>query len=79
MCLLTRDEAEQFYACHRQQPFFVQLIDFITSGRIVAMELLLEGSSIPQPSSSACARHCAHRACDQTLCNMTGGHAHVSL
>ena len=65
MCLLTRDEAEQFYACHQQQPFFVQLIDFMTSGRIVAMELLSEGTSTPEPSS-ACARHCAHRACDQT-------------
>ena len=43
MCLLTREEAAGFYAVHSQQPFFPSLLDFMTSGRIVAIELLSEG------------------------------------
>ena len=43
MCLLTQEEATGFYAVHRQQPFFPGLLDFMTSGRIVAIELLAEG------------------------------------
>jgi len=43
MCLLTRPEAARFYAVHQEQPFFSRLLDFMTSGRIVAMELLAEG------------------------------------
>lgn len=36
---LTREEAEQFYAAHKEQPFFEQLITFITSGPVLAVEL----------------------------------------
>jgi len=29
---LTRDEAEEFYAVHRERPFFAALVEFMTSG-----------------------------------------------
>lgn len=46
MCLLSREEAERFYSVHRKQPFFMRLIDFMTSGRIVAIELLSQGIAL---------------------------------
>ncbi len=36
MVWLTRKEAETFYAVHQGKPFFPELIDFITSGPVVA-------------------------------------------
>jgi len=38
---MTRDLAERHYAEHAQKPFFSELVDFITSGALVAM--VLEG------------------------------------
>jgi nucleoside-diphosphate kinase len=38
---VTRELAERHYAEHAERPFFVELVDFITSGPIVAM--VLEG------------------------------------
>lgn len=38
---VTRDLAERHYAEHAEKPFFGELVDFITSGPIVAM--VLEG------------------------------------
>jgi len=32
---MTRPEAETFYAVHKEQPFFGELVDFMTSGPIV--------------------------------------------
>ncbi len=29
---LNRDEAEEFYAVHRERPFFSALVEFMTSG-----------------------------------------------
>jgi len=40
---LTRELAEQHYAEHSERPFFGELVDFITSGPLVAM--VLEGES----------------------------------
>jgi len=40
---VERDLAERHYAEHAQKPFFGELVDFITSGAIVAM--VLEGDS----------------------------------
>ncbi|MFN3287907.1 MAG: nucleoside-diphosphate kinase [Sphingomonadaceae bacterium] len=39
--LLTRAEAEGFYAVHRERPFFNDLVAFMTSGPVVAQ--VLEG------------------------------------
>jgi nucleoside-diphosphate kinase len=38
---VSRDLAERHYAVHREKPFFGGLVDFITSGPLVAM--VLEG------------------------------------
>jgi len=36
---LTKQEAEGFYAVHRQRPFFGELTDFMSSGKIFATVL----------------------------------------
>ena len=36
---LTKEEAEGFYAVHRDKPFYGSLTDFMTSGKIVTMVL----------------------------------------
>ena len=33
----TRETAETHYAVHRERPFFGELVDFVTSGPVVAM------------------------------------------
>ncbi len=37
----TKEEAERFYSVHREKPFFGELVEFITSGPVVAA--ILEG------------------------------------
>ena len=39
MVRLTQAEAEQFYAVHEGKPFFNSLVAYMTSGKIVALEL----------------------------------------
>lgn len=39
--LLSKSEAEGFYAVHKERPFFGELVDFMTSGPVVLM--VLEG------------------------------------
>ncbi len=41
--VLSRDEAERFYAVHRQRPFFNDLVKFMTSGPVVIQ--VLEGEN----------------------------------
>ena len=41
MVRLTRTEAEAFYAVHRERPFYGELVEFMSSGPLVA--LVLEG------------------------------------
>ncbi len=43
MLKMTREMAEEFYSVHKDKPFFNDLVEFITSGPIVAM--MLEGDS----------------------------------
>jgi nucleoside-diphosphate kinase len=40
---LTREQAEAFYAVHRQRPFFAGLVAFMTSGPVVVQ--VLEGEN----------------------------------
>ena len=40
---LTRDQAEAFYAVHRERPFFNGLVDFMISGPVVVQ--VLEGTN----------------------------------
>jgi len=39
---LSRTEAEGFYAVHRERPFFKELVEFMSSGKSVAMVLEAE-------------------------------------
>jgi nucleoside-diphosphate kinase len=40
---MTREQAEAFYAVHRERPFFGELVDFMTSGPVVVQ--VLEGDN----------------------------------
>ncbi len=40
---LTREQAERFYAVHRERPFFKDLVGFMTSGPVVVQ--VLEGEN----------------------------------
>src|SRR5215813_7629654 len=41
--LITRAQAETFYAVHRERPFFRELVDFMISGPVVVQ--VLEGEN----------------------------------
>lgn len=43
MLHLSRKQAEDFYAVHRERPFFGELVEFMTSGPIMVQ--VLEGNS----------------------------------
>lgn len=43
MMLLSRNEAETFYAVHRGRPFFNDLVEFMTSGPVMVQ--VLEGEN----------------------------------
>ena len=41
---MTRQQAEGFYAVHRERPFFAGLVEFMSSGPCVVMALEKEGA-----------------------------------
>jgi nucleoside-diphosphate kinase len=41
---MERELAEEFYAVHKEKPFFKELVDFIISGPVVAMVLEKENA-----------------------------------
>ncbi len=41
---LTREEAEGFYAVHRERGFFAELTTFMSSGKIIVIALEAEGA-----------------------------------
>ncbi|MGD9846050.1 MAG: nucleoside-diphosphate kinase [Variibacter sp.] len=41
---MTRDQAETFYAVHRERPFFSELVEFMISGPVVVQVLEGEGA-----------------------------------
>ena len=43
---LTKEEAGGFYAVHKERPFFGELTDFMSSGKIVAIVLDAEGAIV---------------------------------
>lgn len=43
MLHLSRDQAEQFYAIHKERPFFNDLVDFMISGPVLVQ--VLEGEN----------------------------------
>ena len=44
MAHLSRGEAEQFYAVHKERPFFKDLVDFMVSGPVMIQVLEGEGA-----------------------------------
>ena len=44
MLLLTRDQAEEFYAVHRERAFFQELVGYMISGPVVIQVLEGEGA-----------------------------------
>ena len=42
MLLLSKEEAEGFYAVHRERPFFSSLVTFMTEGPVIVMVLEAE-------------------------------------
>jgi nucleoside-diphosphate kinase len=46
MALLSREDAEGFYAVHKTRPFFKDLVDFMTSGPVIIQ--VLEGDNAVQ-------------------------------
>ena len=44
MIHMTKDQAQGFYAVHRERPFFESLTDFMISGPVVVM--VLEGDNV---------------------------------
>lgn len=43
MVRLTREQAGEFYAVHRERPFYGELVEFMTSGPAVPLALELDG------------------------------------
>jgi len=43
MTRLSRDKAEELYSIHKGKPFYIELVDFITSGPVVPM--VIEGDN----------------------------------
>lgn len=43
MCGLSLGEVQQFYQVHQGKPFYDTLTRFMSSGRVVAMELVRDG------------------------------------
>ncbi|MGL9717752.1 MAG: nucleoside-diphosphate kinase [Wolbachia sp.] len=44
MMLLTRRQAELFYEIHKDRPFFLELVDFMTSGPVIVQVLVGENA-----------------------------------
>lgn len=41
---LTKEEAGGFYAVHKERPFFGELTDFMSSGKVIALVLEADGA-----------------------------------
>src|SRR6202045_4985831 len=64
---LTKEQAGGFYAVHKERPFFGELTDFMSSGKIIAMVLEAEnaiakwrdamGATDPKKSAPGTIRH----------------------
>ena len=44
MTRLTREQAGEFYAVHRERPFYAELVEFMTSGPVVPVALERENA-----------------------------------
>jgi nucleoside diphosphate kinase len=55
MAHLSRAEAEQFYAVHKERPFFKDLVDFMVSGPVM-IQVLQGAGATPTPKRPLPAR-----------------------
>lgn len=46
MVRFSRDRAEKFYEVHKERPFFRDLVDYITSGNVVVLEVEDDGDTV---------------------------------
>ncbi len=65
MKLLSKTEAEGFYAVHKARPFFADLVKFMTSGPVVLM--VLEGESAVAKNREIMGATDPKKAADGTL------------
>ncbi len=65
MKLLSRTEAEGFYAVHKARPFFADLVKFMTSGPVVLM--VLEGEDAVAKNREIMGATDPKKAADGTL------------
>jgi nucleoside-diphosphate kinase len=42
----SRERAEKFYEVHKERPFFADLVEYITSGAVVAIEVEDDGDTV---------------------------------
>ena len=61
MCKMTQQEAGQFYAVHSERPFYSKLVDFMSSGPVIAIEIVGDDAiskwrSLLGPTNSETAR-----------------------
>lgn len=67
MMRMTRKQAEEFYAIHKERPFYTQLVEFMSSGPIMVQVLegenaitknrQLMGATIPRMAAQGTIRH----------------------
>ncbi len=62
---LTREQAEAFYAVHRERPFFASLVAFMTSGPVVVQ--VLEGENAIQRNRDIMGATDPAKAADGTI------------
>ena len=58
MAHLSRREAEQFYAVHKERPFFKDLVDFMISGPVMIQANAVHGSDAPETAAVEVAFFC---------------------
>lgn len=58
---LSREEAEGFYAVHKDRPFFAGLVEFMTSGPVMVQ--VLEGeNAVAKPRTDGCDQSAGSRS-----------------
>ena len=79
MMHLSREQAEGFYAVHKERPFFKDLVDFMTSGPVIVQVLEGEnaiskhrdvmGATNPQEAAAGTIRATFASSIDENACH----------
>jgi nucleoside-diphosphate kinase len=70
MVCLTKDQAEGFYAVHRERPFFASLVKFMTEGPVVVQ--VLEGENAVAKNREVMGATDSKKAAPGTIRNLVG-------